>query len=427
MNRLGKMILRVALSLLALCAWAGYAYRADAAVEVSASFSIYDALTPYGTWENVGSYGDCWVPLDVPVGWRPYTQGYWEDTDYGWMWISQDPWGDTPYHYGRWADDDSYGWVWVPDDDEVWAPAWVAWRYGGGYVGWAPLPPDVGWQNGIGLSVSVGDLDQRISRDSWCFTPTSNFGSTRISASVLPPGRNVTLILRTQNVTRYDVYNSRPAERGLTLEILERDTGRKFQSYQVQDLNTPASPRGSVIRGRSIEVYRPPAPAAGNRHPRPSPDAQPAPSPAVIQRLDADQRQFDQRMQKERATLDREHQNELKQQGKTGAPVDQVRQQQQAELQAQQDRVARERRSLDQRRKIVQDRQRPQGQGKGQGQGQDQSKGNAKAQDQGKGNAQGQDQGKGQGKGQGQGQNQDQGKPQDKGQGGNPDQTKGGN
>jgi hypothetical protein len=240
--------------------------------------------------------------------------------------------------------------------------------------------------------VSIGDLDQRIGRDTWCFAPTNSFGTTRISASVLPPSRNVTLILRTQNVTRYEVVNSRPAERGLTLETLERDTGRKFQSYQVQDLSTPANPRGSIVRGRTIQVYRPPAPAPGNRPARPSPDAQPGPAPAVIQRLNVDQRQFDQRMKQERAALNREHQNEIKQQRKKGAPVDQVRQQQQAELQAQQDREAKERRSLDQRRKIVQDRQSKQGQGKGKGNGQGQSA---------------PDQGKSQGKGQGN--NSDQG------------------
>ena len=32
------------------------------------------------------------------------------------------------------------GWVWVPG--YTWAPAWVSWRYGDGYAGWAPLPPD---------------------------------------------------------------------------------------------------------------------------------------------------------------------------------------------------------------------------------------------------------------------------------------------
>lgn len=393
-------VLLYAVPLVGICACASTESGPYAASDISASVNIYDALTPYGTWENVGSYGTCWVPLDVPVGWRPYTQGYWEYTDYGWMWISQDPWGDTPYHYGRWADDDTYGWVWVPDDDEVWAPAWVAWRYGDGYVGWAPLPPDVGWQSGIGLSVNVTDLDQRIDRDSWCFAQARDFGTTRMSASVVPPSRNMTLISLTLNVTHYDVYNSRPAERGLSLETLERDTGRKFQRYQVVDASAPTK-RGSVVRGQTIEVYRPPASAQGNRTPRPSLEAQPGPSPAVLQRLDQDQRQFEQRMQKERAALQREHQAELKN-GKTGVNADQIRQQQQAELKAQQDRETRERRALDQRRKVAQDRQRNKEQG----------------QPQGKGNPHGQDQGKSQGNGQGQGDNHDQGKDQGKGNGG---------
>lgn len=32
------------------------------------------------------------------------------------------------------------GWIWVRGEE--WAPAWVDWRRGSDYVGWAPLPPD---------------------------------------------------------------------------------------------------------------------------------------------------------------------------------------------------------------------------------------------------------------------------------------------
>jgi len=100
-----------------------------AVTRISADISFYDDLSPYGSWEHVSRYGDCWVPYRHASSWRPYTVGYWVDTDYGWLWVSQDPWGDIPYHYGRWAYDSYYGWVWVPDDDLVWAPAWVSWRY----------------------------------------------------------------------------------------------------------------------------------------------------------------------------------------------------------------------------------------------------------------------------------------------------------
>ena len=70
--------------------------------------------------------------------------GHWVYTDeWGWYWVSdddEDDWGWVTYHYGRWAFDRRLGWFWVPGDE--WAPAWVDWRYGGDYVGWAPLPPD---------------------------------------------------------------------------------------------------------------------------------------------------------------------------------------------------------------------------------------------------------------------------------------------
>ena len=71
--------------------------------------------------------------------WRPYADGYWAYTDVGWTWVSYEDFGWATYHYGRWTDLADYGWVWVPGYE--WGPAWVSWRTGGDYVGWAPLPP----------------------------------------------------------------------------------------------------------------------------------------------------------------------------------------------------------------------------------------------------------------------------------------------
>ena len=75
------------------------------------------ALTPHGRWV--------------------YTE------EWGWYWVSDEEeadWGWVAFHYGRWAHDRRLGWFWVPGDE--WAPAWVDWRRGDDYVGWAPLPPD---------------------------------------------------------------------------------------------------------------------------------------------------------------------------------------------------------------------------------------------------------------------------------------------
>ena len=59
--------------------------------------------------------------------------------EYGWYWDSYEPFAWAVYHYGRWGFDPAYNWYWVPGD--TWSPAWVQWRYGDQYVGWAPEPP----------------------------------------------------------------------------------------------------------------------------------------------------------------------------------------------------------------------------------------------------------------------------------------------
>jgi hypothetical protein len=120
-----------------------YYSRADlevsASVRITAAADFHAPLTPHGTWIEVGSYGRCWRPARVAVGWQPYIEGHWVWTDCGWYWVSDEPWGWATYHYGTWAYDTSHGWIWVPGIE--WAPAWVSWRYGGGYCGWAPLAP----------------------------------------------------------------------------------------------------------------------------------------------------------------------------------------------------------------------------------------------------------------------------------------------
>ena len=388
-----KLLLTLAAALAAIGMQAGSPPPSHAVTQISASIDFYDDLSPYGSWERVSRYGDCWVPLDVPVGWRPYTVGYWVDTDYGWMWVSEDPWGGIPYHYGRWAFDNYYGWVWVPDDDEVWAPAWVAWRYGDDYVGWAPLPPDAGWRSGSGLTISVSTLDRRISRNGWCFTPVRTFGTTRIRSYVLPPSRNVTLLGRTRNVTRYEVYNSLPAERGFRPEIIERATGRTFPRYRVVDSRS-SNLRNVAIQGRTIEVYRPRISGVKEGRARFAPEGESRSSRAMIQRQESEQRRFEQRMRQERGALQREHQRESSQPSRDRAQPDQMRQRQQAEMRAQQERETQERRSLDQRRRIAGERdqgqQRPTRE-RGQNQGQTQDR-----QDQGKSKDKGQDQNSGQ-------------------------------
>src|SRR5215467_5111180 len=101
---------------------------------------FYSYLTPYGRWFTLGQYGLVWSPTVVGPDWNPYADGEWVFEDSRWTWESDDPWGWATCHYGRWFKDATYGWVWVPGT--IWSPAWVNWLRGGGYVGWAPQPPD---------------------------------------------------------------------------------------------------------------------------------------------------------------------------------------------------------------------------------------------------------------------------------------------
>ena len=113
---------------------------APPADEQNISF-FYSALYPYGTWVDVdGNW--CWQPNATTLDddWAPYcNHGHWAWTDYGWTWVSSYSWGWAPFHYGRWFRRPNYGWLWQPDNE--WGPAWVAWRTGSDYCGWAALPP----------------------------------------------------------------------------------------------------------------------------------------------------------------------------------------------------------------------------------------------------------------------------------------------
>ncbi|MGB3617198.1 MAG: DUF6600 domain-containing protein, partial [Catalinimonas sp.] len=119
---------------------------------------FYDDLAPHGQWLQDPVYGHVWSPF-VDAGFQPYaSHGYWVMTEFGNTWVSDFAWGWAPFHYGRWFFDDFRGWLWVPGN--IWGPAWVSWRTGGGYYGWAPLGP--GMRVGVAVNIPF---------NSWCFLP----------------------------------------------------------------------------------------------------------------------------------------------------------------------------------------------------------------------------------------------------------------
>lgn len=215
---------------------------------------FYDALDPYGDWLRVEPYGWVWAPNMVDPFWRPYTAGRWVWTDWGWTWASNERWGWATYHYGRWVRLPRYGWAWVPDT--VWGPAWVAWRHGGGSVGWAPLPPQVRYRAGVGLDWGGASIDVVIRLDWWCFVDPARFDEPDIVRWAYPVGRNATLIRNTRDATRMRVVDRRIVNEGIGRDDIERMTRRAVPVRRLVDAPAPGE-RGAQIMGNDVRIYRP--------------------------------------------------------------------------------------------------------------------------------------------------------------------------
>lgn len=216
--------------------------------EISISF-IYDYLGNYGYWVYYNPYGYVWIPRGVGRHWRPYTHGRWVWTEYGWTWVSHHPWGWIPFHYGRWGWDNRLGWFWVPD--VVWAPAWVIWRFGDLYIGWAPLPPGVDFVPGFGLRWGRRDLPNHY----WIFIEGRRFHSNQLQSWILPPERNVTIINYTVIRDRYTVKGQNIViNDALTPQEIERLTRRPVTKVSVREVRKPEEAGSGQDE---VRIYRP--------------------------------------------------------------------------------------------------------------------------------------------------------------------------
>jgi len=216
-------------------ALAGTAFKARADLEVGASVQIHAVadfnapLTAYGTWVNFGSYGRCWRPTGVAANWQPYCNGEWVWTDCGWYWESDEPWAWACYHYGYWVYDATYGWIWVPGVE--WAPAWVCWRIGNGYIGWAPMCPP-----GFFFARHPSDA-------AYVFVQDDHF-SGHIGPSVIVTGKRRDLIRQTKFISNVK-FASRDVDGhhfgkvaindGPGLDAIQKATHRQFRAV---DMNT---------------------------------------------------------------------------------------------------------------------------------------------------------------------------------------------
>ena len=233
--------------------------------DVSVDF-FYNNLSG-GNWVDVEGYGYGWQP-DIAVSdpnWRPYSDGYWAYTDYGWTWISYEDFGWATYHYGRWANLADYGWTWFPGTDLDWGPAWVSWRTGGDYIGWAPLPPrgpEVVYEGQpIGASV---DVEYDIGPQYYNFCDVRFIGEPVLRDRIFPPTQNITYITNTVNVTNIYVQNNVVYNYGPNYNVVNQYSSRPIQRLTIErqtagDLSAAAkSGTLTKVQGNKLMVAAPP-------------------------------------------------------------------------------------------------------------------------------------------------------------------------
>jgi hypothetical protein len=204
------------------------------AAEVSVDF-FYNNLSG-GSWVEVGDYSYCWQP-DVAVSdpsWRPYTDGYWAYTDVGWTWVSYEDFGWATYHYGRWIRLADYGWIWVPGRNLEWGPAWVSWRTGGAYIGWAPLPPEgeVVYE-GRPITGHV-DIEFDIGPAYYNFCDIRYIGEPVLRERIVDSRQNVTYINQTVNVTNITYKNKTVYNYGPDINVVNQYSSRPVQRLKLE-------------------------------------------------------------------------------------------------------------------------------------------------------------------------------------------------
>ena len=245
-------------------------YREDVPTEVR---PYYNELSAYGSWTNVPTYGDVWYPGNMPAGWRPYSNGYWNYGPGGYFWVSYEPWGWAPYHYGNWQWVGGYGWCWIPGN--VFAGAWVSWSWGSLYVGWSPLDywGRPGWGGG---AYYHGYYDPGC----WTFVNYNNIYASNVHRYAVPVGtigddlRHANVVSRpprvdprriaTSREVRQKAYLEAGADRSAHMRPIDRN---QVPTRTLADVQTHLSQRGPTrtITQRGVRAQDRQTPEIGKR------------------------------------------------------------------------------------------------------------------------------------------------------------------
>jgi hypothetical protein len=220
---------------------------------------FYDRLASQGSWFNSPQYGYIWRPTIYVQNnnWRPYTVGNWVYSDRGWTWCSNESFGWATYHYGRWVLLRNSGWCWIPGNQ--WAPAWVAWKSGGDYVGWAPLPPETLYWNASHWSRYNG-ASCGISPRSFSFVRSNGFGGS-INTLVFSINDCVRIYSQTNYIGGYRWSGNRVNCEGISYENACKYVGRELPRYDCEFDGRPPgrydSHRFMEARGKRLQIHAP--------------------------------------------------------------------------------------------------------------------------------------------------------------------------
>jgi len=225
---------------------------------------FYEALNPYGIWRYVDNVW-CWQPNATVFDyyWAPYcNHGHWVFTNVGWAWVSDYSWGWAAFHYGRWHRDRELGWLWTPGTE--WGPAWVSWRTGPNYYGWAPLPPKARYVHNDGFYYGDKrvreDFEFELTAGDYLFVNTSHFYDQNPWENVEPPSHADKLYKSTAVVkNNYSFVNNNIVNHGPSVSAVAKITNTTIKPITiVADNVKPGQPlHPGLIKQNQLVMYKP--------------------------------------------------------------------------------------------------------------------------------------------------------------------------
>jgi hypothetical protein len=221
---------------------------AEAATTVNVNI-FFDALAPNGVWVKHPKYRYVFCPR-VDAKWRPYSRGHWiYIKDWGWYFASNEPFAWAVYHYGRWFKAKNLGWCWVPGN--AWAGAWVSWRRGNDYVGWAPLEPT---RDGFSVDVDISNAEPP--QPDWVFVPTKRFLQPKLDVEIVFGDQKPEVFQQTQFVGPVVVQNNIVVNNVIDVNFIQQQTNTQVVVVNPKAVDDPKQAAADVS-GTDIAVFAP--------------------------------------------------------------------------------------------------------------------------------------------------------------------------